>query len=81
MASRKEKVEDIRTCEMCLESHDYHEMGADKRPFLCKCKYHRWSRFLRSTSDVCIHFNPKPEYIPMLREKKLYAPDYTNRKR
>lgn len=39
-------------CINCVHHYDLHEIGADGKPFLCKCKIHtERSRFL--TKDGC----------------------------
>lgn len=70
--SKKDQPQDIRTCSMCQESYDPHELNHLGQPFLCRCRHHQWSRFLYKTDDVCIHFIPKREFIPELTRLKLY---------
>nr|UWI11222.1 MAG: hypothetical protein [Bacteriophage sp.]DAQ21899.1 MAG TPA: hypothetical protein [Caudoviricetes sp.] len=42
-------------CEECVYSYEPHEIGANGKPFLCRCKLHQErSRFL--TRDGCGQF-------------------------
>lgn len=36
-----------RTCGECANSYDFHEIGADGKPFLCRCPYYTNGRFCR----------------------------------
>jgi len=72
MAHKKEdKPVDIRNCSMCIHATDYHELNHKGEPFLCKCRFFKWSRFLYSANDVCMRFESKPEYVKQLKELKL----------
>ena len=42
-------------CRDCDNATDFHEIGADGKPFLCKCPYEEWSQFL-DIPKICIHF-------------------------
>lgn len=45
-------------CYQCANAYDPHEIGYDGKPFLCKCPFHKWSRFLYR--DGCVdNFKPK----------------------
>lgn len=45
-------------CEDCRNAHSFHEIGADGRPFLCKCPYFKFSKFLHR--DYCDNFQRRP---------------------
>lgn len=34
-----------RTCWECALAYDFHEIGADGRPFMCRCPHKEWCRF------------------------------------
>lgn len=78
--AKKEEKKDIRQCVMCVEAKDFHELNHKGEPFMCKCRFHKWSRFLYSTNDVCDHFHHLPQYTDQLREAGL-LPGINNRKR
>lgn len=44
-------------CRDCRHSTDYHERDYQGEFFLCKCKYHPFSKFLNR--DCCEHFELK----------------------
>lgn len=44
-------------CRDCQEAYDYHEIGYDGKPFMCRCRHEEFSRFL--TDYSCAHFIPK----------------------
>lgn len=37
----------MHTCGECANSYDFHEIGADGKPFLCRCPYYTNGRFCR----------------------------------
>lgn len=51
MARRKAaKQEPQYTCGDCAHSYDYHEIGWDGKPFLCRCPFYtdgKYCRFLK----------------------------------
>ena len=53
-----DKVAEAETggfCGTCVHACDPHEVGADGRYFLCKCRIHKpWSRFVES--DTCADY-------------------------
>lgn len=53
---KKDKKEVIHCCD-CENSYDYHELNYKGEPFLCRCPFFEWSRFLHI--DTCIHVKPK----------------------
>ena len=69
----KEKAErnDIRRCYMCRYAEDWHCNDNFGNPFMCRCRFFRWSRFLYSRGDVCKEFSPFPQYVPELKLRKL----------
>lgn len=44
-------------CRDCKHSYDYHEKGADGKPFLCRCPYFHYSKFLYM--DNCQNFEKR----------------------
>lgn len=79
--AKKSDIVDVRTCSMCIHSTDYHERNNLGEPFLCKCQFFKWDRFLYKTTDVCFRFESRPEYVRMLTEKKLINNNPWQRKR
>ena len=55
MAKKKEKP--TKYCRDCRHATDYHCNNYQGVPFLCKCKYHQWSKFLNYS--YCEHFEDK----------------------
>lgn len=57
--ARKAVVKNVNIyhCIDCAHSFDYHEKGADGKPFLCRCQFHQFSKFLKT--DYCNHFKKK----------------------
>lgn len=54
--AKKKKLE--IHCVECVHSYDLHEIGANGKPFLCRCKVNpERSRFL--TRDGCTKFKKK----------------------
>ena len=45
----------LPNCEECVHHYDLHEIGANGKPFLCRCRKHtQRSRFI--TKDGCNDF-------------------------
>ena len=45
-------------CRDCALAYDYHEMNVKGEFFMCRCPFHKFSRFLNH--DTCNdHFKPK----------------------
>lgn len=44
-------------CEDCAHAFDPHELDWKREPFLCKCPFFQWSRFLHK--DTCDKFLQK----------------------
>lgn len=57
MKPRQEKPEK-HCCRDCAHSSDYHEIGADGNPFLCRCPYEEWSQFL-DIPQFCNNFKTR----------------------
>jgi hypothetical protein len=60
MAKKKtKKVEKAQyQCRHCTYSYDWHEIGADGKPFMCRCPYYTDGKYCRFLSDPqCEHFN------------------------
>lgn len=56
--TRKQQKQQVQYhCEDCIHEYDRHEMGYDGKPFLCRCPFHKYSRFLKS--DYCSNFKKK----------------------
>lgn len=51
------KIITVENCQDCAHATDFHEIGVDGQPFLCKCKHSNRSRFL--TKDACPNFKKK----------------------
>lgn len=55
---QQEAAKALHTCRECTSSYDWHEKGADGRPFMCRCAYHKGGKFSKFLSDPqCEHFN------------------------
>lgn len=39
VSKRKQQQQPQRHCSDCSESYDWHEIGADGKPYLCRCKF------------------------------------------
>ena len=52
--AKKVKVKPIFFCKHCVHATDFHEKNLNGEYFMCKCKYHKWSRFLNH--DYCEYF-------------------------
>lgn len=48
---KSDKDEELILCRDCVHSYDYHELDYKHEPFLCKCPFFKWSRFLKK--DTC----------------------------
>lgn len=57
MAKKKVAVQDEYHCRDCVYATDFHEKNMNGGYFMCKCKFHRWSRFLNLS--YCEHFKLK----------------------
>lgn len=44
----------MHRCKDCKHSFDYHETGANGKPFLCRCKFSKWDIFLND--PACKNF-------------------------
>lgn len=42
---------DIILCRDCINAYDYHELDYNHEPFLCRCPFFKWDRFLNR--DTC----------------------------
>lgn len=53
MANKKKPIIQEREyhCRDCEHSFDYHEKNYMGEPFMCRCPFHKWSRFL--DKDFC----------------------------
>lgn len=51
---KKEELVDIGPCRECANHYDEHELTAiePREPFMCRCRYERWSQFL---DKLCIN--------------------------
>ena len=51
------KEEPKYRCRDCAHSYDWHEIGANGQPFMCRCKYYTEGKFCKFLSDhQCAHF-------------------------
>lgn len=57
VASKSKKAPITYRCRDCKHSYECHEIGADGKPFLCRCPFHKWSKFLNR--DYCKEFKHK----------------------
>ncbi len=55
--AKKIKQESKYHCVDCKHSYDYHEKNINGEFFMCKCPFHKWSKFLYR--DVCEKFQKK----------------------
>lgn len=45
------------TCRDCAKSYDWHEIGANGKPFMCRCQHHADGKYCKFLSDKqCEHF-------------------------
>lgn len=45
-------------CCHCKHSYDWHEIGANGKPFMCRCPFYKEGKFCRFLSDPqCEHFS------------------------
>jgi hypothetical protein len=44
-------------CRDCKHAFDFHELDYKGEPFLCKCPFHKFSKFLNK--DYCTNFKLK----------------------
>ena len=44
-------------CRECSYATDFHEKNWEGEYFMCKCKFHKWSKFLNHS--CCEHFKLK----------------------
>lgn len=67
MAARKyttrrvAKEEPKHTCGECANAYDFHEIGADGKPFLCRCPFYTNGKFCRFIDEKQCeqHFKPR----------------------
>lgn len=58
MVKKTAKKETIRHyCRECKYSFDYHELDYKGEPFMCKCQFEKYSKFLNH--DCCDKFQMK----------------------
>lgn len=57
MAKKVAKEQPKYHCVDCKHSYDPHEIGANGKPFLCRCQFFKYSRFLYR--DYCNNFELK----------------------
>lgn len=58
MAKKKQATIEVRHyCRECAHATDFHEKDWKGEYFMCKCKFHKWSKFLNR--DYCEHFKMK----------------------
>lgn len=57
MAKKNQKPQSNYHCRDCRHSTDYHERNVNGEFFMCKCKFHPFSKFLNR--DYCEHFQLK----------------------
>lgn len=44
-------------CHDCAHSYDWHEIGANGKPFMCRCPYYTNGKYCRFLNDSqCEHF-------------------------
>ncbi len=48
-------------CGECRHAYDFHEIGANGKPFLCRCPYWKDGKFCRFIEEKACdeHFEPK----------------------
>lgn len=48
------------TCRDCAHSYDWHEIGFDGKPFMCRCQYYTAGKYCRFLKDQqCEHFQTR----------------------
>lgn len=57
MAKKKTDKDPNRVCGKCEHSYDPHEIGADGKPFLVRCPFEQFSRFM--SDPACIKFKER----------------------
>ena len=57
MATKKLIQQPVHHCRDCQHSYDWHELNYRGEPFMCRCPYHQWSRFLKH--DYCDKFKKR----------------------
>lgn len=58
MMERKKQQGSVRHyCRECAHATDFHEKNLNGDFFMCKCEFHKWSKFLNH--DCCEHFRIK----------------------
>lgn len=51
------------TCRDCSNSYDWHEIGANGHPFMCRCKHYTEGKYCKFLSDKqCEHFIKRSDY-------------------
>ena len=55
--AKKAKAKIEYTCKDCSHATDFHCKNWKGENFLCKCRFHEWSKFLNSS--YCEHFQHK----------------------
>lgn len=56
------KDEPQHTCGECGWAYDFHEIGADGKPFLLRCPYYTNGQYCRFVSDKqCSNFKPRED--------------------
>lgn len=43
------KAEYIYTCRDCVHAYDFHELNYKGEYFMCKCHFHKYSKFLNKS--------------------------------
>jgi hypothetical protein len=56
--TRKQQREQPKyKCRHCQHSYDWHEIGANGKPFMCRCPFYKEGKFCLFLSDPqCEHF-------------------------
>lgn len=57
MAKKKQTSTQNYHCRDCKHAFDFHELNWKGEPFLCKCPFHKYSKFL--DKDYCTNFKLK----------------------
>lgn len=57
--AKKKEVRPKYTCRDCAHSFNYHEKDIYGNFFMCKCKFHEWSKFLNHS--YCENFDKKKD--------------------
>nr|DAE56043.1 MAG TPA: hypothetical protein [Caudoviricetes sp.] len=57
MAKKRKTEKQEGCCALCVHSYDWHEKDYKGEFFLCRCPFHKWSKFLYR--DWCEHFQKK----------------------